>query len=265
MEGIDLDKLIIFKHSSLRYFSKGEHHIDRLCNDDVLLMVFDGVLRFTENGTDHEVSAGEYHIQKHGSDQRGPIPSDSPKYLYVHFIGKWAEEEKGNVLPRKGSFDYGKLKELMEELDTLSHGESSLLERSQKFYEILLKIGKHDRRICLASEIHDYIVGSPLKEICLKNICKKFSFSENHIINIFKKEYGTTPQKYINRLKISRAKHLLELSSDTLESIALNCGFNDYTNFYKLFCRENGISPSEWRAKVQTSGQYEKSSLDKAI
>jgi AraC-like DNA-binding protein len=190
--------------------------------------------------------------------QYASFPSDSPKYLYVHFSGSWTEEGSKNVLPKRGCFDYGKIRSVMEDLDRLSHGDSLLLQRHHKFYELLLNIYKRDKRKCLAAEISEYIETSDPKNVQLKSICKKFNFSENHIINVFKKEYGITPLKYINRLKISRAKHLLELSSDTLESIALNCGFNDYTNFYKLFCRENGISPSEWRAKVQTSGQYEK-------
>ena len=50
MNGIDLNKPIAYKHASLRFFNKNEHHIDRFCEDDVLLLVFDGVLRFSEDG-----------------------------------------------------------------------------------------------------------------------------------------------------------------------------------------------------------------------
>ena len=39
-----------------------------------------------------------------------------------------------------------------------------------------------------------------LSEISLEKICKEFHFSKNHIINIFKKEFGVTPIKYINDL-----------------------------------------------------------------
>ena len=84
-------------------------------------------------------------------------------------------------------------------------------------------------------------------------ICKEFYFSKNYIINIFKKEFGVTPIQYINNLKINNAKYLLEVTSDTLESISLKSGFNDYSHFYKLFYKETGLSPSKWRNKKQTN------------
>ena len=65
MSGIDLDKPINYKHSSLRFFKEGERHVSRICNDDVLLLVFDGILNFQEDGKSYSIKAGEYHIQKH--------------------------------------------------------------------------------------------------------------------------------------------------------------------------------------------------------
>ena len=69
MRGINLNKPIEFLHSSLRYFSEGEHHITRFCKDDVLLMVFEGVLRFNEDNIRYEIHPGEYHIQKSNTFQ----------------------------------------------------------------------------------------------------------------------------------------------------------------------------------------------------
>ena len=74
---------IQYLFASLRYFDEKEYHVDRVCSDDVLLLVFEGVLRFSEDGVGYEIHPGEYHIQKHNSIQKGDRPSDSPKYLYV--------------------------------------------------------------------------------------------------------------------------------------------------------------------------------------
>ena len=112
MRGIDLNKPIVYKHSSLRFFEKNEYHVDRVCNDDVLLLVYEGVLRFKENGEEYEIPAGRYHIQRHGSKQIGHLPSDSPKYLYVHFEGVW--DDNTNTLNYCGDFDYALLENLLE-------------------------------------------------------------------------------------------------------------------------------------------------------
>ena len=79
MRGIDLDKPITFLYSSLRFFADNEYHVTRYCSDDVLLMVYEGILRFVEDGVSYELHPGEYHIQKGGSYQEGemdvpPVP-----------------------------------------------------------------------------------------------------------------------------------------------------------------------------------------------
>ena len=64
MFGIDLNCPITYINASLRFFKKEEHHITRLCSCDVLVLVFSGVLRFSEDNVPIEVGAGEYYIQK---------------------------------------------------------------------------------------------------------------------------------------------------------------------------------------------------------
>jgi len=245
MKGINLNKPITFLHSSLRFFSENERHVTRFCKDNVLLMVFDGILRFTEDNISYEIHAGEYHIQKSDTFQKGEIPSDSPKYLYVHFISEWEDDD--SVLPFEGAFDYSEAKALMEELDRLSHTESSLLQKSAVFYELLLLLQKREKPVNPASKIAEFICNESLNEISLEKICREFHFSKNHIISVFKKEFGITPVQYINDLKLKRAGYLLEVTSDTMENIAIKSGFNDYSHFYKLFYRKNGLSPSQWR------------------
>lgn len=251
MEGIDLNSPVEYLYSSLRFFSEKEYHVTRFCEENVLLMVYDGILRFTEDGTAYEIHPGEYHIQKSGSFQSADSPSDAPKYLYVHFNA--SQTENDDALPFEGCFDYSKAKPLMEKLDTLSHSKTTLIEKVSVFYRILTLLRNEEKSVSLAGKIAEFISDEPPCNLSLELLCNKFHFSKNHIINIFKKEFGTTPVKYIINLKLARAKYLLEVTSDSAESIALSCGFNDYSHFYKLFCRENGISPVAWRKQRQTN------------
>lgn len=250
MRGIDLNKPITFLYSSLRFFADNEHHITRFCGDDVLVMVYEGVLRFDEDGVSYEVHPGEYHIQKAGSYQAGVRASDAPKYLYVHFRSIWDEESA--KLPYRGTFDYQMAKSLMEKLDAVSHGDGLMIEKTATFYELLLMLMPKEKPKNLARRIADYISRDHVGDISLDKICDEFHFSKNHIINIFKKEFGITPVKYINDIKLRRAEYLLEVTSDTAESIAQRCGFGDYSHFYKTFFCKNGMPPAQWRKKKQT-------------
>ena len=49
MKGINLNKEVTYEYASFRYFEKNEYHVERFCESDVLLLVFDGILRFSED------------------------------------------------------------------------------------------------------------------------------------------------------------------------------------------------------------------------
>lgn len=245
MEGIDLNKPITYIHSSLRFFNKKEHHINRFCEENVLLLVYKGVLRFSENGIEHEVWPGEYYIQKAMTYQREDIKSDAPQYLYVHFFGEWTNSSCH--LPRKGNFNYTRLKPVMETLDAISRSNYTYIEKATHFYKLLSLLYKKQTPKSTANKLAEYIEDRYLEGVTLDELCKKFCYSKNQIINIFKKGYGITPVEYINDLKLKHAMYLLEVTSKAIEDIAVESGFNNYSHFYRLFYRKHQISPSEWR------------------
>lgn len=245
MTGIDMNQPITYLYSSLRYFNANEHHVKRFSNEDILLLVFDGVLRFSESGHQHEVHAGEYYIQQKNMYHDGEIASDSPKYLYVHFLGEWIDNDAS--LAHHGYFDYVSIKSLMEELDQLCHNKASYIEQAATFYEILSCLYQTKKESTIADQIAEYISKNCITGLTLDMICNEFNYSKNHMINIFKKEYGLTPFEYMNYIKIKQAEYLLEITSRPAESIAYECGFHNYSHFYRLFYRIHNASPSEWR------------------
>lgn len=245
MRGIDLNKPILYKCSSLRFFDENEYHINRICADDVLLLVYEGTLRFLENGTPYEITAGQYHIQQHGSEQIGHLPSDSPKYLFIHFLGNWDDHEA--TLNYCGDFDYAALKELMEKADRIAHENYTQIEQMAVFFEILSVLYRNRLPIVKGHDIAEYIQQHFNEKITLEILSKEFNYSKNQIVNIFNKNYSQTPIDYLNKIRIQKALHLLEVTSSSAESIAGACGFHNYSHFYRLFVRQTGVSPAQWR------------------
>lgn len=247
MPGIDMDKPIRYLYSSLRYFAENEHHVKRFCKEDVLLLVFDGILRFSENGEQREISAGEYYIQRKNMQHDGDIASDSPKYLFVHFLGNWNDND--TTLAGHGYFDCADLKPLMDKLDRLCHGKAPYIEQTAVFFNILTHLYQTKKETTIADRIAEFIAQNHNSNLTLDMLCSQFHFSRNHIINIFKKEYHMTPFEYMNFLKIKQAGYLLEITSRPAEEIAYECGFHNYSHFYRLFCRIHNMAPSEWRVQ----------------
>ena len=249
MEGINLNKPILYRVASFRYFEENECHCTRFCEENVLVMVFSGILRFSENGNQIEVKAGEYYIQKKNCYQGGEIPSDSPKYLYVHFNGEWTDGALS--LAYKGNFDYNDLIGLMQKLDYASHNNGLLCEQQYLFLKLLLSLKDSVKKPSLAQEISTFIENNLKIVTCLEDICKQFNYSKNYIIRLFNKEFNLSPISFINDLKIKRATYLLETTSLPISEIAENSGYNDYPYFYKRFYAKMGLSPQSWRKAVR--------------
>lgn len=247
MYGIDLNREIKYLTSSLRFFGEKEHHVTRFCRDDVLLLVYEGVLRFAEDDVEYEIHPGEFHIQKQNTYQTGTLPSDSPKYLYIHFRADWTEET--TALPPSGVFDYAQLKSDIEEMNRLSYSSAPYIKKAEVFYRILSKLSRRESNHSLAAQMADYIRANMQGEITVDLLCEKFSYSKNHIINLFKKEFGQTPIAYLNRIRLGRAEQLLITTSESAENISRGCGYRNYSHFYRQFVSQYGVSPENFRRR----------------
>lgn len=254
MIGIDLNKPILYKYASFRSFQKKEHHITRYCRDNVLLLVYDGVLRFSEDGVEQEVCAGEYYIQRKNCHQKGLIVSYGPKYLYVHFDAEWTDSS--DALAYSGRFDFQRLFELMKRIDTASHQNETYISLQYLFFQLLLSLKTKSEKNPMAAQLSKYVEENVEKTASLDDICEAFHYSKNYIIRIFNKEFGISPVQYINEVKLRRAMYLLETTSKPIGETATECGYADYAYFYKRFIQKTGTSPQKWRKHIQVSPFY---------
>lgn len=77
----------------------------------------------------------------------------------------------------------------------------------------------------------------------------RFSLSMRTLHRQLKQQTGSTPQRYLNHLRLLQARHLLRHSEMRITDIAYNCGFGDSNHFSTLFKREFGVSPRIIRQK----------------
>jgi len=65
----------------------------------------------------------------------------------------------------------------------------------------------------------------------------------------FQAAFGTTPQKYIEQLRVEAAKPLLESTNKDLKRIASDCGFSSDEAMRRAFARQLGVRPSDYRER----------------
>lgn len=85
------------------------------------------------------------------------------------------------------------------------------------------------------------------ENISTKTLSEEFYLSESYICRLFKKEIGTSPIEHINNLRINEAEILLKNTSENVTSIAMRLGFSDLNYFSRIFKKQTGITPREYR------------------
>ncbi|HHD7473820.1 TPA: HTH-type transcriptional activator RhaS [Klebsiella oxytoca] len=93
------------------------------------------------------------------------------------------------------------------------------------------------------------------EDICWEMLAENFSLSLRTLHRQLKQRTGLTPQRYLNRLRLIRARHLLRHTDESVTGIAYRCGFSDSNHFSTLFRREFDWSPRDIRHGRDTSLQ----------
>lgn len=87
--------------------------------------------------------------------------------------------------------------------------------------------------------------------IAVSSLAKTAGYSVNHYIRLFKNAIGETPTNFIKRQKIQKSCELLEATNETIEEIALKCGFNSLSYFFRSFKEVIGQTPYEYRTGIR--------------
>lgn len=89
-----------------------------------------------------------------------------------------------------------------------------------------------------------YIAENDISKITVSDLCEICGMSPSGFRKLFKENVGMSPIKYINDIKIEKAKSLLETNDISITDIASNLGFSDLGYFSKFFKERTGYAPS---------------------
>jgi AraC-like DNA-binding protein len=89
-------------------------------------------------------------------------------------------------------------------------------------------------------------------KVGLGELARACGLSRSHFAREFKNTMGMPPLQWLLAQRIERAKGLLLNTSDTIDTIAHQCGFTDQSHFTRSFSKSVGITPGAWRRLRRT-------------
>ncbi len=183
-------------------------------------------------------------------------------YLWVGFAGVQAEMFLQDIGLNSNQHVFqsgygGQLKRIVVDMlknNTLSqthqyHLQSLLYE----FFAVLTRdvqmeaVAEENRDSVYAKKAVVFIQNNYFRRIGVADIAKHVGVSRSYLYKIFVKNLQTTPREFLTRLRLVRAKELLELTELSVEGVAMSCGYQEALVFSKAFKQEVGMPPSHYR------------------
>jgi AraC-like DNA-binding protein len=121
--------------------------------------------------------------------------------------------------------------------ETLTHIEAALA-RSET-------LGSETQRVVRKALV--YLHEHYMDSISLEDAAQYVSMSKEYLARCFRQEMGITLVTYLNRYRINHAKTLLEQGEHNLTEIALETGFSSSAYFSRVFRKEVGMSPRDYK------------------
>lgn len=85
----------------------------------------------------------------------------------------------------------------------------------------------------------------------LEEVLDEYPGSRRSFNRNFAKHIHKTPVEYLQNVRVSHAKRLLETTEDTIEQVAKSVGYGDVKSFRIIFVRLTAIQPLEYRKRMQ--------------
>lgn len=82
----------------------------------------------------------------------------------------------------------------------------------------------------------------------VEELSERLGVSKSHLVRTFTAAVGISPGRYLTTVRIEAAMRLLRHREYTLDVIASLCGFSGANYLCRVFKKETGYSPAQWRA-----------------
>jgi AraC-like DNA-binding protein len=91
------------------------------------------------------------------------------------------------------------------------------------------------------------IVNEPQRNWKVDDLAQAIDVSPAHLQRLFKTETGIPPIQFIKKIRLEKARELLETTFLRVQQIAFQVGINDQSYFDREFKKKYGVTPNQYR------------------
>ncbi len=149
--------------------------------------------------------------------------------LNLHLIEKFCGKDTANRMRRDLTFDY------------------------QRNYDLTLFniAGLRQHKDSGIHRVQDWLDEHFMDKVEFETLAQEVGMSRRTLIRRFQKAIGHNPTGYLQRLRVESAKHHLINSEDSIKTISLNVGYQDFGYFSRLFKSLTEVSPRQYRSRFR--------------
>lgn len=177
--------------------------------------------------------------------------------LWLHFsLGKRLSPNQQipvEILPT--DFQLQLMENLAEEISEGSASPDRIFHRSLALIHLCISHRDIDWAEPLPGQLQaviQYISEHMAEKLPNEHLAAKAGISIETLCRLFSKYLHTSPARYVNQIRISRAGHLLEHSDLSIDQIAEATGFPNRAYFSRVFKQVSTLAPAEFRERKLT-------------
>ncbi|MEU8734263.1 MULTISPECIES: GlxA family transcriptional regulator [Streptomyces] len=99
--------------------------------------------------------------------------------------------------------------------------------------------------------LQHWITEHPGADLSVESLAARASLSPRHFARAFQAETGTTPGRYVDRVRLEHARRLLEDTGDGVEEVSRASGYGTPEAMRRAFVKALGSSPAEYRRRFR--------------
>jgi len=114
-----------------------------------------------------------------------------------------------------------------------------------------------DREMLASEKIEEsiaYMTQNVNRPLQVSTLAALVNISPSHYFALFKRHTGRAPMDYFTRLRMEKARCLLDTTASSVKEVAAALGYDDPFYFSRVFKSVNQLAPSNYRMRNRSNG-----------